>query len=72
MESLWSMDVPSFIMAFNRFEDIRGECLYLRCDAGSNFVGARNTEEQVIDEMIGQVDTEWAQEWMRQGTRKVW
>ena len=38
----------------------------------SNFVGARNAEEQVIDEMIGQVDTEWAQEWMRQGTRKVW
>ena len=22
--------------------------------------------------MIGQVDTEWAQEWMRQGTRNVW
>ena len=72
LETLCSMDVPSFIMAFNRFEDIRGEGLFLRCDAGSNFVGARNTEEQVIDDMIGQVDTEWAQEWMRQGTRKVW
>ena len=42
-------------------------CLYLRCDAGSNFVGPRNTEEQVIDEMIGHVDNEWAEEWMMQG-----
>lgn len=57
METLRSMDALSFTMAFNRFEDIRGECLYLKCDAASNFTGVRNTEEkQLSGQMIGQVD----------------
>ena len=30
METLWSMDTASFIMAFTRFEALRGECLYLK------------------------------------------
>ena len=74
VETLWSMDVASFKMAFDRFEAVRGECLYLQCDAGSNFVGARNVEEQAIGEMVGSLDqdSEWVQNWMRQGTRKEW
>ena len=36
-------------------------------------MGARNEEEiQMIDGMIGQVDEEWAKEWMKQGKGKVW
>ena len=75
LETLLSMDAPSFIMAFSRFEAIRGECLYLKCDAGSNFMGARNMEEQERqerDEMIEQIDSEWAKEWMREGKGKLW
>ena len=73
LETLWSMDVASFAMAFTRFEAMRGECLYLKCDAGSNFMGARNDEERrEIEGMIGQVDEEWAKKWMNQGKGRTW
>ena len=72
METVWSMDTASFIMAFTRFEALRGECLYLKCDAGSNFMGERNKEErETIYGMIGQVDKEWAKDWMKQGKGRV-
>ena len=45
LETLCSVDADYFTMTFSRFEAIRGECLYLKCDAGSNFMGARNEEE---------------------------
>ena len=35
----------SFKMAFTRFQNFRGSCKYLKSDAGSNFMGARNIEE---------------------------
>ena len=44
LETLDSMDTASFKMAFNRFQAIRGDCAYLRSDAGSNFMGARNED----------------------------
>ena len=44
LETLDSMDTSSFKLAFHRFQSLRGECAYLRSDAGSNFVGARNEE----------------------------
>ena len=73
LETLWSMDVASFIMAFTRFEAIRGECLYLKCDAGSNFMGARKEEERrTIDGMIGEVGEKWAKDWVKQGKGRVW
>ena len=46
METLASMDVSSFLMAFERFECKWGKCEYLKSDAGSNFMGARNLEEK--------------------------
>ena len=44
LEMLESMDTASFKLAFDRFQAIRGDCAYLRSDAGSNFIGARNEE----------------------------
>ena len=46
LETLDHMDVASFKMAFTRFQNFRGSCKYLRSDAGSNFMGARNLEER--------------------------
>lgn len=56
LETLWLMDASSFIMAFNMFEDIRGEYLYLKCDTGTNFVGARHIEERAVEELVEQVN----------------
>ena len=42
IETLESMDTSSFICALRRFFALRGPALLLRCDQGSNFVGARN------------------------------
>ena len=59
LEILESMDTASFLLAFNRFQAIRGDCAYLRSDAGSNFIGARNEEfdpsEKVPDRVINDV-----------------
>ena len=46
LETLDQMDIASFKMALTRFESLRGPCNYLRSDAGSNFMGARNLEEK--------------------------
>ena len=50
LETLDSIDTQSFKLAFNRFQAIRGDCVHLRSDAGSNFMGARN--EQLQDQSI--------------------
>ena len=42
MEILDSMDTAAFLNALARFEAVRGKCVYLRSDQGSNFMGARN------------------------------
>ena len=50
------MDVSSFIMAFNSFEAKWGICEYLKSDAGSNFMGARNLEEkQEFDRLMNEI-----------------
>ena len=50
LEMLTSMDTPTFIMAFRRFIAIRGNCRLVRCDNGTNFVGAKNQSEDHLDE----------------------
>ena len=40
-----AMDTSSFRLAFERFQAVRGECVYLKSDQGTNFMGARNEEE---------------------------
>ena len=63
LEILDSMDTASFKLAFNRFQALRGDCAYLRSDAGSNFMGARNEQseddEKVPDNVIKEVRRSW-------------
>ena len=46
LEILDSMDTASFKLALHRFQSLRGDCAFLRSDAGSNFIGVRNEECQ--------------------------
>ena len=66
LEMLESMDTASFRMAFNRFQAVRGDCAYLRSDAGSNFMGARNElpqeEKLVPDQVLQEVRSSWEQQ----------
>ena len=62
LETLDTMDTASFKMAFQRFQDLRGECVYLRSDAGSNFMGARNEQNEIDDEVIQNTKSKWEQE----------
>ena len=66
LEILDSMDTASFKMAFQRFQAVRGECVYLRSDAGSNFMGALNDNDEFNQDLIQQAK----QNWERQG--KIW
>ena len=66
LEVLDSMDTASFKQAFARFQALRGECVYLRIDAGSNFVGARNTDVELSEEVLTEVQADWQQQ------NKVW
>ena len=63
LEMLDSMDTASFKLAFNRFQAVRGDCVYLRSDAGSNFIGARNEQTQdepiVPNNVINEVRSNW-------------
>merc|ERR1712074_150059 len=63
LEMLDSMDTASFKLAFNRFQYLRGGCVYLRSDAGSNFIGARNEQTQeepiVPSNVINEVRSSW-------------
>jgi len=47
VEALSSMDTSSFKLALRRFFCIRGVCRKLRSDRGTNFVGAKNQEENL-------------------------
>ena len=70
MEILDSMDTSAFRSAFQRFEAIRGTCAYLRSDAGSNFMGARNNPEDDFSALTPELINEIQSEWQRQG--KIW
>ena len=66
MEPLDHMDTASFKMAFERFQANRGECAYLRSDAGSNFIGARNQDIEILEDVINEVQSAWQQQ------NKIW
>ena len=64
------MDTASFKFAFNRFQAVRGDCVYLRSDVGSNFVGARNEEAQEEPTISENVIQDVRSSWESQG--KMW
>ena len=41
MEILTSLDTSTFMLAYRRFVALRGNCVLLRSDHGTNFIGAR-------------------------------
>jgi hypothetical protein len=45
------MDLSSFICALRRFFSIRGPPSLLRCDRGTNFVGAKSELDEALKEM---------------------
>ena len=51
IEVLESMDTSSFICALRRFFALRGPASLLRCDRGTNFVGAKSELEDALREM---------------------
>ena len=51
IEILHSMDANSFICALRRFFAIRGQAAILRCDCGTNFVGAKSELDGALNEM---------------------
>jgi hypothetical protein len=51
IEILHSMDANSFICALRRFFAIRGPAAILRCDCGTNFVGAKSELDGSLKEM---------------------
>ena len=65
------MDTASFKLAFERFQAQRGECAYLRSDAGSNFIGARNDGLMADSSKdLEKVVSEMQDSWTKQG--KLW
>ena len=51
LESVNSMDTDSFIMCLRRFIARRGPVRLVRCDNGSNFVGAQNELLKALNEL---------------------
>ena len=65
------MSTESFKMAFQRFQDLRGECVYLRSDHGSIFIGARNEEVPVNEKKAAENTIDQAKKrWNDEG--KIW
>ena len=48
------MDTDDFIICLRRFKNRRGDVLELRCDRGSNFVGAERELRESIEKWNGQ------------------
>lgn len=51
LETANSLSTSSFINALSRFLNRRGPVRQLRCDQGTNFVGARNELRAALKEM---------------------
>ena len=51
LETLNSMETDAFINALRRFINRRGKVRELRCDQGSNFIGAKNELEAALKEV---------------------
>ena len=63
---LESMDASAFICTLRRFFALRGHASYLRCDCGTNFVGAK-TE---LDEALRKMDKDKIEKYVtKQGCR---
>ena len=62
LKTLDAMDTASFKMAFQRFQDVTEECVYLRSDAGSNFMKARNEGEEINDAVLQDARSKWEHE----------
>ena len=62
LEVLENMDSAAFIMAFGRFQADCGKCTLIRCDAGTNFMGAKNEEEKLIQKAMIEGQRLWTQE----------
>ena len=61
-EILPLMDTATFINAYRRFISVRGPCSKLISDCGSNFIGARNSEDFKFDTFMNELIktcTEW-------------
>ena len=57
LECVSTMDTDSFIQCLRRFIGRRGNIRLLRCDNGTNFVGARNELAKALEEMDEQAIT---------------
>jgi hypothetical protein len=68
IELIESLDTSSFINALRRFMALRGPVKQVRCDCGTNFVGAQNELESALTEMkqteIEQYLTQNSCEWV--------
>lgn len=54
LETACSLDTSSFINSLRRFISIRGPIRQLRCDRGTNFVGAENELRDAVKELDDQ------------------
>lgn len=62
IEVLETMDSSSFICALRRFFSIRGPPSLLRCDRGTNFVGAKSELDEALKEMDHEAITKYVVE----------
>lgn len=62
IEVLLSMSTEAFINAFRRFVSLRGACKRVRCDKGTNFVGAANlfNELTIANQLERQYNVDFA------------
>ena len=68
LEVVNSMDTDDFIMCLRRFINRRGEVKEIRCDNGSNFVGAQRELKESLEKWNqGRIESELTQygcKWM--------
>ena len=62
VETVNTMETDSFINCLRRFISIRGPLRQLRCDRGSNFVGAQNE----LNKALSSLDDERLQQFLLQ------
>ena len=80
LETAKSLNTSSFINALSRFLNRRGPVRQLRCDQGTNFVGARNELREALKEMdqdriheyMVQNGTEWVPFQVMYPTLSTW